>query len=1168
MKKLLSAVLAFAMLCSAFVFNVSAADPAREEFLNSPKAEPLDLTDKYNADTYISGSDYQGRADSDVIADIVPGKTIFGGGYIKADSVLSELENIEDYGDYKTGFLKRGNIRYFTLIPNEGKSVKNSLRLGQDLTAITGFEKSAKYMSVVITTASAEGFGGISSLKISGKDAAGKNIEKTVYLFTMRNSLSEGNEYKALKVISKTEAQNFRRENSAVITYDDVLNSKIGSDAPAELKISDLESYVEDVYIGTPAVWGIMHPRKNVNPYGEFDSVSRAFNIDIQKLGFSSVSALQFNGNDMASTNEISDRCIASDGELSDCFGNLKAAKQFAYIPLKPKDGGDNFYLFYSGRVCKERNIVNAVTFYNDPLIKTVREIEDMIGGLSDIYRPEEKSKIAEVKTKLDQAYSTGIEEGDFDTALINKFNELYYSAKQEIESEQIKSIEEIISDMSYAYVSPMREKVEGVKASLDSLDREGIGRERFDTALMEKFDEIYGLCRKAAAIEDAIDALNKEYSYTMYNDVISVYGSYMSAVEGGQNEKCISDERLKKITSLEKTGVYAKKKDEEIEALPSAYSKEYVDKIVEIYSGIENMRKEGIKDIAYNPENLAKINDLYKSAASDILESDIAEVSKRIEALPLIYTNKFQNEVLSIKEGINSINERGGVLPQNLLDKFSAILNQMNESGIYVPFKLKYTNDVFASRQRYAEQLTEKNSQGKWIQPDGMWGLHGEYIHNTALADEDNFISKLSINQNDWTAVLNGIKFQFGKITSSVDGVSNDEKNAFLSSALKKFTVDVDKNIYKNIHLAAWASKNDSSITVTYNYTDGSSSQEKNIKTIKGGSSVAAMNGYTKILNPSGKADLECFRGYNPQNDSGKYGSYSFYLTDHILTPDDTKMLKSITFETTENCITLFAMTGESANSASLKKTLDETMSALPDMEESMLRESVDGLSNIMTVLDEKGVAYDTEYKEKIENLKKEYITVTSIKTYTDIDYKTYTVDFSGPVADSSVNKAMFEVKKNNEAFEGYTVEKASPESILVKIKNDFNYSDKYELKVSKNILGAVSGKSLYNDSETVYNAKPAVDVEINISNGAGEIVFTNNMTAAQSVSAVIAVYGKDNSMNSRKLVLIDLEPGESSEPQRLALKLSQGQTIECTFVDSLKNCREIYRVLKAEER
>ena len=68
------------------------------------------------------------------------------------------------------------------------------------------------------------------------------------------------------------------------------------------------------------------------------------------------------------------------------------------------------------------------------------------------------------------------------------------------------------------------------------------------------------------------------------------------------------------------------------------------------------------------------------------------------------------------------------------------------------------------------------------------------------------------------------------------------------------------------------------------------------------------------------------------------------------------------------------------------------------------------------------------------------------------------------------------------------------------------------------------------------------------------------------KEVTAIVAVYNKNNQMSERVIVNAKLKKGESVRDEAIELSVSEGQTVECLVLDSLTNCRKVYNTFIVE--
>ncbi len=861
-----------------------------------------------------------------------------------------------------------------------------------------------------------------------------------------------------------------------------------------------------------------------------------------------------------------------------------------AYIPVTIEGASEDYYYFAKlGRLCKDEQEVYSVTITGKSLQDEIDAIEDRIDALDDTYNSAQKMEIAEIRNAMQTLESKGVVESDYDSALVAKLDALYQSAEAEIKAAQIASVEGKITNMAFVYSSSMREEVKGIKAEYDALIDSGILASEFNSDLMAKFSKVYDVYVMSSGLEDKAESWGTEYLYEMYNEVIAAkeLADGLKENEAADGDKVVAKatvEKINKFAGLAKDGLAI---DNAIDGLDIIYNKDQLETIVAIKKSIDEFKAAGgtNKGLA----NIGIFESLYESADSDLLQRDIDTVVARIEALDEIYSANADAEMTAIEAAIAAIEAKGGVVPSVATEKFASLVAQRDEAPSYTTFNLPYNKDVMESLGRYQDQYRDANGNfvkdpdtGRFViqNPATEWSF-AAFLNGTMTCDEDAFFEKLGVNPTTNKATIHGIPYQFGKVKTTVDGVIDKENNSVASAVASTVVIDVPNNSYTKIHSAMWSHKDQMQFGVTYKYADGTSSTEQNVKEIAGGTSLAQWikAPYYKVMTNDGKASLKLYRGYMPQYDTGApSGGYGFAITDHVLTPDDKKILDKIeiTFGSTD--AHLFAMTGQISNSVLLNKVLAEAVNNLDSTAEENVRAVLEGCTNIMATLDEKEVSYDEAFAATVAENKNIFVAIESITSYTDLDNLTYTIKFTGPVAESSLTKALFVIKeivKNEEgkdvkvAFDDYTivpvVENGEIREVKLVIENKFEYDRKFSLTVSKNVTG-VSGKTIFTESVADYDAKPAVETEFELAeNGTGSVKVVNNMNDAQEVTAIIAVYNKNNQMVAKYLVNRVLATGESAV-QPVSFQLSEGQTVECLVLDSLTNCKKIYNTFIVE--
>lgn len=1255
MKKIISLILTVAMLFSmtTLVAPVSAetevndlfmAEPTREEFLNAPAVEYLDIP--YTNDAFVTVEDVYKYYPRDNTATNFPTTDVDGlpiSNYVKEDyskanigtfvflidSILGNAEG--KYSGYylnatdaKTAhsytFKINGNPKFrlqstdvdgtmhflynhnginFKMGPIGGNGAHYTSTGGYNVHVLpnavpvypsTGSIEKPTAVNILMTTwtANGGGYAGLFPVQITYEDGTtltkyalsvdnlpandthvantggassttgdGDRLAKTIVYVPKTTDISNGAKIKeAEKYLSESTSEEVIGK---AITLDDV---KFPND---DLIIKGESALFGDLNIARNASAGFGNGRRYC-PVGFVDYI----NIPVEKK--------------VASVHMKRD--IAASLNWTDEDGNAVAVKNSncAYIPVTIEGASENYYYFAKfGRLCNGEQAVFAVTVTGASLQDEIDALEARIDALDDTYNTAQKMEIAEIKNAIQSLEGKGVLEADYDAELIAKLDALYQSAEEEIKAAQIASVEGKITNMAFKYASSMRTEVEGIKAEYDALISSGILASEFNSDLMNKFSKVYDVYVMASGIEDKAEAWGAEYLYEMYDEVVAAkaLADGLKENEAADADNVIEKATADKVSKFEKLAKDGLAIDIAIEGLDIIYNKDQLDTIIEIKKDIDEFKAAGGTDKGL--ANAEIFNALYEAAGPDLLQRDIDEVVARIHALDDIYTATADNEMASIEAVIKVIESKGGVVPSAATEKLASLVAQRDETPAYTPFDLPYNKDVMESVTRYVSQYKDANGNyvkdpetGRFViqNPATEWTF-AAFINGTSTCGEDAFLSKLGINPETNSAVIHGVPYQFGKVVTTVDGVIDKENNAISSSVATTVVIDVPNNSYAKIHAAMWAYKDKGKFSVTYKYADGTTSTEENVTVIAGGTSVSdtVKAPYYKVMTNDGKASLSLTRAYMPQYDTGSpSGGYAFAVTDHVLTPNDKKILDKIEIRFATTDAHLFAMTGQISNSVLLNKVLTETINKLDTISEENIRPVLAGCANLMSVLDFKEVAYNEEFKAIVKENKDKFVAIESIKSYTDLDNLTYTVKFTGPVAESSITKALFiieEIFKNEEgkdvniAFNDYeiipVVENGEIREVKLVIKNKFEYDRRFTLTVDKNVAG-ISGKTIFTDGVAEYTAKPAVDTEFVLEeNGTGSVKIVNNMNTAQEVTAIVAVYNEKNQMVAKYLVNKTLAAGEAVT-QGVSFQLSEGQTVECLVLDSLTNCRKVY--------
>ena len=557
MKKIISLILTAAMLLSitTFVAPVS-AEQTREEFLNTPEMEYLDIP--FTTDGFVTVADVYKYYPRDNGATNFPSKDVdgnpitnhingnyaaksLGGMIFVIDSILGNAEG--KYSGYylnasevKTAasytFKVNGNSK-FKLQSTETDGTMNFLYnhngvsfkmgpiggTGAHLTSTGGYnvhvlpdsvpayavkgnveEPTAVNILMSSHIVNGGGYAGLFPVKITYEDGStitkylistllltkgspdrvtfmsatggssnnegdGDRLAKTV-IYVPKATAKDGASIKAAeKILSETNSEEIIGKS---ITLDDV---KFPND---DLIIKGESVLFGDLNIARNASAGFNNGRQYC-PVGYADYLS----IPVEKK----VTSVQMERNIEVALN------------WKDENGNAIAVKNSncAYIPVEI-EGASEDYLYYAklGRLCKGEQEVYGVTIAGQSLQDKIDALEARIDALDDTYNSAQKMEIAEIKNALEALKTEGVEDTDFDDALLTKLNDLYASAEEEIKAAQIASVEGKITNMAFKYISSMRAEVEGIKAEYDALLDSGILSSEFNADLMAKFAKVY----------------------------------------------------------------------------------------------------------------------------------------------------------------------------------------------------------------------------------------------------------------------------------------------------------------------------------------------------------------------------------------------------------------------------------------------------------------------------------------------------------------------------------------------------------------------------------------------------------------------------------------------------------------------------------------------------
>ena len=483
-----------------------------------------------------------------------------------------------------------------------------------------------------------------------------------------------------------------------------------------------------------------------------------------------------------------------------------------------------------------------------------------------------------------------------------------------------------------------------------------GIEESAINPTLNSKIKALHAQFVKADNLEKMVEGWG-EYSYSMYEDVVA------ANEELAEISAMVSEKTATTVAEYYVTATTAKAIDDKIEALADTYTSEMLESVLAIEKEVNEFVEKGGSKGAF--EFVAKLENLVKSAAADILVADVEEVSKKLAQLPKPYSTELKAEIEAIVAAVESIEARGGELPADAQAILDAFLAQKNEEAFYVTTKLNYTRDIFEDVDKYAAQGYADRDKKVYVYPSDAWHPVVTAQANSKFAfDEANFLTQFTLDNKN-VATINGIPYQFGPIESKVNGVANEPNSINSADCSNGIEIPVEELPYEELYLVGWSKTADTTVAITYNYTDGTSSTEATTNKIKGGTSGKPTNdALGTVLNTAG---IRYFRAYSATANNDQiygWGGYSIYVSSHFLRPNDKKILKSITIVSADKDINILALTGKVSNSGIVSKKLDASVAGLVGgSDASAIRKLVKDSRTYMEVLDAKGVAYNDTY-------------------------------------------------------------------------------------------------------------------------------------------------------------------------------------------------------------
>lgn len=540
------------------------------------------------------------------------------------------------------------------------------------------------------------------------------------------------------------------------------------------------------------------------------------------------------------------------------------------------------------------------------------------------------------------------------------------------------------------------------------------------------------------------------------------------------------------------------------------------------------------------------------------------------INALPDVGNLTYDNLAIvqRLRETIDAIIDGGYTIDETAYARFLEIEEKMqeivqdhDEIDVAIQVPLKYTRDVFVTNKYQT-------------QSDGY--ISNMLGSNYAMLEET--LQALN-NFHNGALNFNGIDYKFGPL-GTVDTPST-EKNAVHSGDGKPIVIDVPKGVYSKISFIANNSGTaEQPAVITYTYTDGTTSVD---------SSITRIISYRQTL-PSVYNSSEAFVASVGAIRFG--GWYSGNLVCYTGTVDQTKILSKVTINSNDSVV--YSMTGVSAKSRQILSALPNIISGVNvNSPQQTDRDIVFAVMNEVSILQQKGISEDKinsiEGLNKIFEVDKKLIRVTTNETQSSLDKIVTKVDFSGPVSPSSISKENIKIYKNNVPFSGNydlvpIVTDNEIKQIQVVVDNEMDYTSTYKIVLSANIVGQNGGLALNSDKVIEYVTEAPVAINalelkdengINVTNLADvkgknlnfNFKFNNNTIAdGQDYAILVAIYSPTGRMETRKVYSGNASLGENvtiADYLEIPNYVTEDWTLEVTTWDSYQNCKKIYNTI-----
>lgn len=819
-----------------------------------------------------------------------------------------------------------------------------------------------------------------------------------------------------------------------------------------------------------------------------------------------------------------------------------------ALIPVTVKNGDpDKAYFLYVGRISQQPAVFGA-TVINKSLQEKIDAINEKL-ALVDENTTEADCEVIDKEITALKAESELVKDSDFNEV---KY-ELVKAKLLALAQRKIAVVEASIEGLADTYTYSMKDAVVSVYEEYKFLLDNGIEETQVNETLRNKLKALYADYEKADALEKTVSGWDK-YSYTMYDEVTKANEDLT------EMENMVSQATADTIKEYVKTASDAKVIDDKIDALSYEYESAKLEEILAIEAEVNEFIENGGSEDAF--EHILKLKSLVEAGAVDILNTDINETVKKIEELPDVYSTEIKAQIEEIVAAVQSIEDRSGKLTSAAEDKLDKLLAQKNESPVYVTTKLSYTRDIFEDVKLYAGQGYADEDKGVYVYPVDAWSPTVSSISgNSKFAfDEQGFVSQLNVDSQN-VGTVSGVPYQFGPIISSVHGEANEPNSINAADSSNIIEIPVNELPYEELYLVGWAKNDNTTASITYTYTDGSTSTEKNLTALKGGySTKPAENDYAAILNAGSFLYWRAYTASSTYDQKVGYGSYSIYMISHRLTPDDKKSLKSIRIQVADPDVNILALTGKVSNSGIISEKLEETMASFANENtDNEVRKIVTDSKRYMEILDEKGISYDPTYAATVQQYNEEYITVESVECYTDIDNRNITVTFSGAISEDSITKQNFVLKKDGKAVADYEITKISDKVVKITVKNSFDYESVYSLEINANVINDEKTVTLGATEIYEYDGLPAVDVNITYKDNKISLSVKNNLKEKlESFVVMTGAFDKDNALVKFEPVSGSLEAGDEFK-QTIDFN-TDAVKISCDIIGTLDNAKLLF--------